>query len=118
MRGPGHGPAAVLLVCLAFCKLTALAQTTAAVAAIVSTRQQLANAVKQDVIHIMLVEHIDLSGPGPDACFGNCDYAKLFVYQTQSIQVRSCSASGGLDAGGAISRFLAVNMSCYPARCI
>jgi hypothetical protein len=117
MCGPGCCPAAVLLVCLALCKLTALAQTTPAAAAIVSTRQQLADAVTQGVIHIMLVEHVDLSGPGPDACFGNCEYTKLNVYQTQSIQVRSCSASRGLNAGGAILRVVAVNISCCLARC-
>jgi hypothetical protein len=83
--------AIVMLACVACCALCTLAQAAAADAAIVRTPEELVHAVALGVPHIMLVDHIDLSGPAGLSSGGPCTYTKLcLVYATTSIQVRSC----------------------------
>jgi hypothetical protein len=66
------------------------AAQTSADAAIVRTRTELADAVALGVGHILIVEHINLSGAGPESCGTGCGDVKLRLSAgTKSVQVRA-----------------------------
>jgi hypothetical protein len=84
---------AVLVLLMAACQPGALSQSADATVARVGNRKEFVDAVNQGMAHIIVVDHIDLDGPGDDSCIGNarsvCLRAKLIIQPTTlTIQVR------------------------------